>query len=127
MSSVVTVKTGEDGLLIGEVDLSCPVCYEVIEGAHESVCGHLCCKSCIKRIDKCPICQNPSPLWTLNRYIDRIAQNIPRSCRYAYRGCEHAGGKVDMIEHAKTCEYKPTKIVTRMKKHTKPRAISKIR
>ena len=40
--------------------LDCPVCLENIESKHIFQCnnGHLICKNCIPKLERCPICRN---------------------------------------------------------------------
>ena len=42
--------------------LDCPVCLEKIESKHIFQCnnGHLICKNCIPKLERCPICRNKS-------------------------------------------------------------------
>ena len=44
------------------LELDCPVCLEKIESKHIFQCnnGHVICKNCIPKLEKCPICKNKS-------------------------------------------------------------------
>lgn len=117
----VSVKEGEDGMFTAEVELSCPVCYELAILPYGSNCGHLCCKKCANQVKKCPVCQNDKPNWTFNHYIDRIVRNVSRPCRYDHCGCKYTGSATELAEHVKTCKHKPKKVATTLKKHAKPR------
>ena len=48
----------EEPILIEEDDpyKQCPICMEYKMDAMPS-CGHPLCQSCIKKVDKCPICR----------------------------------------------------------------------
>lgn len=119
----MSAKEGTDGLMVAEVDLSCPVCYDLCICAQGSNCGHLCCKRCTNMTKGCPSCRNPKPDWTPNHYINRIVRSMSRPCRYEYCGCKFSGSQAEVMEHAQKCTYKPTKVVTTLKKHSKPGAV----
>lgn len=42
-----------------KVQITCPICYEVIEKGHTKItyCGHKYCDECFPKLEKCAICR----------------------------------------------------------------------
>ena len=38
-------------------EISCPICFDIIENLKITGCGHKYCNECFKKIDKCSICR----------------------------------------------------------------------
>jgi E3 ubiquitin-protein ligase RFWD2 len=70
-----------------EEDYNCPICFELINEAFVSRCGHSFCSKCLQRtvesLRRCPKCQlslQPSdifPNYTLNAIIEKYRQQRP--------------------------------------------------
>ena len=57
--------------------LECPVCMETIKSVPVYQCtnGHVICKDCIEKLNKCPICRNNSGL-NRNLKLENIVQRL---------------------------------------------------
>jgi hypothetical protein len=67
-------------------ELSCPICYDLIDVAHVTKCGHSFCQNCIKTAlehsNRCPKCNTPCsikndvfPNFSLNTIIERYKED----------------------------------------------------
>ncbi|CAF1445660.1 unnamed protein product [Adineta steineri] len=94
-----------------EEDYNCPICFEIINEAFVSRCGHSFCSKCLQRtvesLRRCPKCQltlQPSdifPNYTLNAIIEKYRQQRPLPQNYGKHGSivEHIS---DMVTNVHT-------------------------
>jgi len=67
-------------------DLTCPICFDLIDIAHVTKCGHSFCQSCIQtaleHTHRCPKCNTPCninkdvfPNFTLNQIVEKFKED----------------------------------------------------
>ena len=56
-----------------EVDLECPICFELVEGKiYSCVLQHLVCSECRELLMDCPLCREPYPPDLIrHRYVEK--------------------------------------------------------
>ena len=104
-TDITRVKSLED---IRE-DLECPVCLKTPRTTPIYQCeqGHIHCKTCHPRLQKCPVCRGPIGN-TRNLVAEKIISKLPVQC--ANFGCQETRALPDqIIEHEKYCEFRMVK------------------
>jgi hypothetical protein len=62
-------------------DFDCPICYNIMIDVYETnACGHLYCKSCISKLDKCAICMQTCSGYHESKYLQRKLFEFKVSC-----------------------------------------------
>ncbi|CAF3368982.1 unnamed protein product [Rotaria socialis] len=94
-----------------EEDYNCPICFELINEAFVSRCGHSFCSKCLQRtvesLHRCPKCQlslqssDIFPNYTLNAIIEKYRQQRPLTSTFSKYGSivEHIS---DMVTNVHT-------------------------
>lgn len=99
------------------IEIECPVCniYMLNEIA-QCFQGHSFCKSCSKKMEKCPFCESLI-IPGRNLKLESFIKSCEFSCMNQNKGCNFQGSAMLMIEHQENeCEHKefrcPTKYGT---------------
>jgi len=83
----------------------CPVCLETVKPPFKlCVQGHSVCVECMKKIDKCPLCQGKFVLEN-PVCVKNILEALPHFCRYSDTGCEEVVESGN--DHEMFCGYRP--------------------
>lgn len=75
-----------DGNMLETLNLSCPICLDVVRDVVESPCGHLFCRACIEGVlckkEECPLDSQPlqSGALTASSYLQRVVLNMKVRC-----------------------------------------------
>ena len=95
----------EDDLLTKiERSLECPICMTIPRDTPIPACvaGHIVCKPCKMKIDKCPICRREFGENTSTLASSQIAL-MEHKCKYSVFGCKARMSLEKIVEHEKTC------------------------
>ena len=106
-TDITRVKSLED---IRE-DLECPVCLKTPRTTPIYQCeqGHIHCKTCHPRLQKCPVCRGPIGN-TRNLVAEKIISKLPFQCANFENGCQETRALPDqIIKHEKYCEFRMVK------------------
>lgn len=93
-------------------ELECPVCLLIPRGGPVLQCilGHLVCRDCQPRLNKCPVCQANfnKPNVTRNFLAETLLLSIQRGCRYEVLGCDFSSkDSSSLVDHESICCHKP--------------------
>ena len=95
----------EDSLLTKiEASLECPICFTIPRETPVPCCeaGHIVCKTCRLKIEKCPICRREFGDNTSTLASTQIAL-MDHKCKYAVFGCKVRLNLDKIVEHEKKC------------------------
>lgn len=99
-------ETKTDGVRMAMGPLDCPVCYEPLEPPiYQCGVGHLVCKSCCKRLKKCPLCTRTAFERCFG--MERVVETVEVPCCFAKNGCTKKITYFNKKKHEKACRYGP--------------------
>ena len=87
-----------------EASLECPICFTIPRDTPVPCCeaGHIVCKPCRLKIEKCPICRRDFGNNTSTLASSQIAL-MDHRCKYSVFGCKVRQSLEKIVEHEKTC------------------------
>ncbi|XP_046842081.1 kelch-like protein 5 [Xenia sp. Carnegie-2017] len=96
------------------VDVHCPICFNVMKDARMCHNQHMFCRSCIEehlRVNpqRCPQCQDNLTVATLlpARFVNNLISKLKINCDYASRGCPEFINVEDLERHVENCGFAP--------------------
>lgn len=88
--------------------IECPVCMEVpYPPIYQCVKGHSICKSCMPKLNKCPICKSCLSSACRNFMVEEIVRASKHFCPYKNDGCKVEKTGELMEAHINNCPYGP--------------------
>ena len=86
----------------------CPICFEqLIPSVFQCFNGHLLCKVCILKVEKCPICRDEMPKERNIRAleVENIIKSLDLQCPFVKNGCPLLLKHSQMESHKLDCLY----------------------
>ena len=94
-----------------EENVSCPVCMEVmLPPVQQCQRGHAICSKCLDALPApklCPECRQSLASPSRNLRLEAAAANVEVSCVHARTGCTQRLCYKDVVDHAKSCGFRP--------------------
>ncbi|EHB02693.1 E3 ubiquitin-protein ligase SIAH1 [Heterocephalus glaber] len=85
----------------------CPFCFDyVLPPIFQCQSGHFVCSNCHPKLTCCPTCQGPLGS-ILNLAMEKVANSVLFSCKYASSGCEITLPHTQKADHEDLCEFRP--------------------
>ncbi|XP_026463339.1 E3 ubiquitin-protein ligase siah-1-like [Ctenocephalides felis] len=90
-------------------NFECPICNELFYGTVQiCVKGHSVCESCIKQLERCPMC-GMFYKGGRNYSLEQLLRYMKLPCMYNHNGCTKYLATVNFKDHVKVCAYRDRK------------------